>query len=114
MSPTEELARLRAERDKLAARVAWYEELFSALPSACPLEWGLSSKEALLLGYMLHLGGRVAPFDNMIQVLYAGRDEPDGAYDVLRTYVMRARRKTRAYGVRIWAVRGVGYYATRL
>ncbi|MGF3028103.1 winged helix-turn-helix domain-containing protein [Methylobacterium aquaticum] len=99
---------MRSRIDLLEEQVRQYREAAeSTVPY--PAEWGLTPKEARLIGALVRARGNVMSVPRLMVVLYGL--EPDVEPKIVDVFVCKIRRKFRdaGIGVTVRTVRGEGY-----
>ena len=94
--------------DLLEAENELLKGLLSASATHLPAEWELTSSESKIMGGLL--SGRTLSADQMIQLLYWDKEEPDTAYNGLQVRLCHLRSKLKPFGIEIVCKWGVGYH----
>lgn len=95
-----------AENDELRERIAQLQELLG-FRTPLPLEWGLTGKEAGVVGFLLKRP--MATKSELMTALYSLQID-DAPHDkIVDVFICKVRPKLRRFGVEIRTVWGQGY-----
>ncbi|WP_020179811.1 helix-turn-helix domain-containing protein [Methylopila sp. M107] len=101
---------VEAENDELRERVVQLEELLG-FRTLTPIEWGLTPKQASVLGFLLNRP--MATKDELMTALYALDVDDPPHQKIIDVFVCHLRRKLRPFGIEIRTVWGQGYAIDR-